>query len=652
MFRLSRYLIGALLFGPTVAQAASPPPGRPLSSGWELRLPHTGWRPATVPGVFNTRPLVSEFTGTTGTYRLRFRTPSTPAGFGWGLRFEQARRIATVSLNGHVIGKHRDPYTQFQFALPHLRRDAVNTLEVRVDNHRLGPEPREGWWNWGGLTRPVSLIPLGPISASNVAVLPQLHCLRADTCSGSLLLDATLRNRTDHVVRPRLTVTLAPPAGGGSARRMEVDAPPLAAGARTALRASLPLPPRLQLWSPASPHLYRATVSTAADTQVAQLDELQVGMREVAVRDGLLFLNGRQIDMRGASIEEDARGHGPALTAADDDRIIAELQALHANVTRAQYPLDQALLSRLDRAGIMVWSQAPIYHRDALLHSASGRHAALATLRDTVLQTRTHPSVLTESVANELSPEPDSVAGTRSYLAAAAPLVRSLAPGTPVSVDLFTYPGFPVQDAYRAYDLLGINNYYGWYTGKRGHSTADIAGLAPFLRQTHERYPEQALVMSEFGAEANIGGPASQKQTYAFQTQYLQRTLGTVASLPFMSGAIYWTLREFAVKPHWDGGAHRHDIPFTSIHHKGLIAYDGRPKPAFGVAAQLFSETPFYRSPDGPTPVPPGGGSSGPPTGVWIGLAALLGGVGLALIATRRRGPRTREGELVGAAAG
>jgi len=59
-------------------------------------------------------------------------------------------------------------------------------------------------------------------------------------------------------------------------------------------------------------------------------------------------------------------------------------------------------------------------------------------------------------------------------------------------------------------------------------------------------------VLTEFGAEATENGPASKKQTYAFQANYLQRVLQAVAHSP-VDGAIYWTLREFAVKPFWDG---------------------------------------------------------------------------------------------------
>jgi beta-glucuronidase len=64
--------------------------------------------------------------------------------------------------------------------------------------------------------------------------------------------------------------------------------------------------------------------------------------------------------------------------------------------------------------------------------------------------------------------------------------------------------------------------------------------------------------------------------------------------MPFMSGAIYWTLREFAVKPEWDGGAKR-DVPRDGIHNKGLITYNGREKPAWTVAERDFARTPVYR---------------------------------------------------------
>src|SRR5207245_11356660 len=130
-------------------------------------------------------------------------------------------------------------------------------------------------------------------------------------------------------------------------------------------------------------------------------------------------------------------------------------------------------------------------------------------------------SVITYSVANELSPTPEAVPSTRAYLDDAANLVGALDPTLPVSLDLLSYPGFPRQRAYERFPLLGINNYFGWYPGRAPHAHGRPAGLAPYLQTMHAQYPHQAMVMTEFGAEATMNGAAGQKQTFEFQSDYV-----------------------------------------------------------------------------------------------------------------------------------
>jgi len=590
------------------------------AAGWFGGARGPGWSAVTLPHVFDPRPLPALFRGTVGWYSLSFTAPRAPAGFAWSVRFDQVRRVADVWLNGRPLGTHTDPYVPFEVALDGLRRGA-NTLVVRVDN-RKGAEPREGWWNWGGITRPVTLVPRGPVVLSDLAIMSRLRCPAGGRCSGAeALVDGWLTNRSSTPVPARVAVRLSFP-GSATTSSGVLSGGVLAPGARTHVHLPVPVNGPVELWSPRHPRLYDGLVTTTAGATVSQVDHRAVGLRSVTVHDGLLYLNGRRIDLRGTSIQEDLPGRGPALTDADLDTIVAELRAVHANATRAQYLLSPRLLDRLDRAGIMVWSQAPVYHRDQLLMTPAQREQALATVGGTVLQARGHPSVITHSVANELTPEPDRVTTTRAFLLAAASMTRELDPTIPVSLDVLTYPGFPREHTYTSFDLLGINNYFGWYPGHAGHSTANLADLAPVLRQMHGRYPGQAMVMTEFGAEATEPGPATVKQTYAFQEAYLRRTLGAVDALPFMSGALYWTLREFAVKPHWDGGAQRRDSPHDSIHHKGLISYAGVPKPAWRTARSLFERTPLY--PVGPT--------AGPSPGPLVTLASVLALLGLLAI--------------------
>jgi beta-glucuronidase len=369
----------------------------------------------------------------------------------------------------------------------------------------------------------------------------------------------------------------------------------VAGGRSVPVSFRVPIRGRPDLWSPGHPALYTVHVSIAVGPRVEQLATVRTGVRSVRVRGGILYLNGRRLWLHGAAIHEDIPGDGAALTPADIATIVSELKAVGANITRAHYLLSRQLLDALDAAGIMVWEQPPVDHADAILASAEGRARALALLRSTILGFRSHPSVIVDSVGNELSPAPESTPGTLAYLRRAIPLARRLDPVAPVGLDIYCYPGFPPQSIYSRLDVLGISDYYGWYTGFPGHSIASLRGLQPFLEQLHSRYPGQALVVSEYGAEGLFDGAAGVKGSYQFQSDYLRQTLSVLDGLPFTNGSIYWTLREFAVAPGWVGGAALpFDGPPNGLHHKGLIAYDGVKKPVFSVAQQQFLQSPGF----------------------------------------------------------
>jgi beta-glucuronidase len=67
--------------------------------------------------------------------------------------------------------------------------------------------------------------------------------------------------------------------------------------------------------------------------------------------------------------------------------------------------------------------------------------------------------------------------------------------------------------------------------------------------------------------------------------------LGIYAQKPWLSGALYWTLKEFRVRPEWDGGNPR---PSGALHQKALISYDGVPKPAFADVQRIYRSIDQY----------------------------------------------------------
>lgn len=586
-----------------------PPPAAQLVSGWEVRYDPDDvglergwkdgrrtqdWRDVSVPHVFNAKPVDDQFYGTTAWYRRKLRTPATPGGFGWALRFEGVRREAIVWLNGRRIGVNRAQFEPFTLPLKRLRSDGrANELVVRVSNRR-SREVREGWWNWGGLTRPVSLEPVGRVTWDDLGILSDVTCDEDRDCRPIARADGWVQSHARRKVDARLHVRLTAPDGTVSqATRTVRDLEP---GERRRVGFPIDIEGEPQLWSPVRPHLHAARSTVTVDERRTQVADSSVGLRFVRVRGGRVYLNGNELQLSGASIQEDLPGRGPALRDEDVDTIVDDLERLGANATRAQYPLDSRVLDELDERGILVWSQAPVYHEDVALQEERGRRAALRKVRTTVLEDRNHPSVLTHSVANELSPVADTMPGTRDFLLRAARLTRDLDDTVPVALDLLTYPNLPRQDIYDAFGMLGLNSYYGWYDGKEGaQSTARLSSLKPFLERQRRLYPRQAQMITEFGAEATEDGPRRKKQTYQFQADYVRRTLQIAASQPWLAGAIYWTSREFYVKPRWDGGARIPSEERDALHNKGLLRYDGTPKPAFREAQRLFSRTPVYR---------------------------------------------------------
>jgi beta-glucuronidase len=353
--------------------------------------------------------------------------------------------------------------------------------------------------------------------------------------------------------------------------------------------------PAPKLWSPDRPQLYDARVTLAYRGRTVQVDNKKIGLRSVTVKRGLLQLNNRPINLRGASIHEDMPGHGAALTGRDMDTIVRELKELGANVTRAHYVLSEGLLQRLDRAGIMVWNEAPVWQRDgggALLKIPTERARAYAQVERTVKAARSHPSVITHSTANELALAPDRRPSTRTFLRISATRARDLDPTLPITIDIKTRPSLEEQFAYQDYDIIGINQYFGWYPW-----VADFNLLYPFLLQMRDNYPDKALVMTEFGAEARpeyADSPGDMFGSYEFQRLHVERNMALVDSLPFMSGAIHWTLREFEIYPNWRGGAPAGPGRNTR-HHKGVLTYDGQKKPSWQVLRDHFARTPLYR---------------------------------------------------------
>ena len=109
-----------------------------------------------------------------------------------------------------------------------------------------------------------------------------------------------------------------------------------------------------------------------------------------------------------------------------------------------------------------------------------------------------------------------------------------------------------------------MNDYFGWYPGPGGQ-LVDEGATGAYFDQMHQFYPRMALFVTEYGAESNHDGPVDEKGTYEFQSSWMQFQNQVFDQHPFINGAIAWILRDFKVRPGWDGGNPTPQPPYNQM---------------------------------------------------------------------------------------
>lgn len=552
-----------------------------LGAGWASNPATEGWERVRVPNAWNaTDESMASYLGGIGWYRRDFRLPAgAPASAAWIVRFESVNYAAAVWLNGRRLASHKGAYEPFEVALPRsaLKRGAVNRLVLRIDTRRnegdLPPaitdargRPRGGWWNYGGLLREVYLRQVNDVDLESVVVVPDLPCA---SCAATVRWTVTARNYSSRAREVRVTGRfggLSVTVGQGSIRPGQ---------ARTFTRAAQVARPRL--WSPARPTLYGANVSVGAGGRTLQTVKRKVGVRSIRVDSaGRLVLNGKRVNLRGVGLHEDSRDRGFAVDNAYRQRQLQMARELGSGIVRAHYPLHPNSLEWADRKGLLVWSEVPVYQvPNGQLKREEVRRRAVGAFSGMVRRLAGHPSIAVWSVGNEMSARVGSA--QEAYIDDATAAGRAIDRTRPIGIAVAPSPGNSCQEGYSSLDLVGANIYYGWYIGADGN-IADRELLSGQLNELRRCYPKKALMISEYGFEANRHGPPEERGTYEFQREMMGFDMGVFGSKSWLSGQIYWALQSFRVRPNWDGG---NPYPNSPIHEKGVLDFEGAKRPNF-----------------------------------------------------------------------
>lgn len=574
----NRYLLGGTwLYRPDPQRIG-------LEHGWShYRLGERGWQPVTMPNSFNAGDLSdASQLGSVGWYRRDFTLPADafPSYVGksfqrWVVQFESVNYTATVWLNGRKLGSHAGAYLPFEFTMDHLRA-GVNQLIVRVSNRLTGrdfpPPSQGGWWNFGGILDAVYVRPVAGSEIDNIRIRTGLKC---PTCNASIHEQATIRNLSSKPEAVSLT-------GHYGSARLRFGRRTIKPGGTWTPRASVVVADP-HLWAPGSPYLYPATF-TLANSRGRKIGgyRFQSGIRQISVVDGQIYLNGRQLHLRGVNLHEQTVKTGAALTIAQERQYISWFQQLGATIVRAHYPLNPELEQMADEAGILLWSEVPIYESKPVYQAKPAwRKRAVSLVGADIRANQSHPSILVWSIGNELGSPPST--GQADYIRKAAAAANRLDPTRPVGMSISDWPGLGCQPAYAPLQIIGVNEYFGWFD--IDGTTEDRAALGPFMRTVRACYPNQAIFVTEFGFGGNRNGPVEVRGTYLYQINSLQYHVGVFNALPWLSGAIYFPIQDFAARPDFAGGDPLGTPPWVD---KGVLDQYGNAKPSFAVMASLY----------------------------------------------------------------
>jgi beta-glucuronidase len=476
-------------------------------------------------------------------------------------------------VNGQKVCEHEGGYTSFNCEVTAAAHAGSNFVVAAVDNtrHEDGvPTLETDWWNYGGLTRSVSLIEVPEVFIDQYDV----HLSRApETTLVPHGNDFGLIGSI-HLAHIEGWVHVE---GGKAGDKVKVEIPELnsdGSGVLTADgRAQIHLvASNLERWSPETPKLYTVKISAGQDS----IEEL-IGFRTVETRGTEILLNGKPIFLRGISIHAEAPYRtGRANTDQDAETLLGWAQELGCNFVRlAHYPHDETMLRAADRMGLLVWSENPVYWA---LQFDNPKVLAKAEqqLEEEIGTSRNHAAIILWSMANET---PNTEARTK-FIETEAAHARELDPTRLITAALLVRAEGDtkiVDDPLgKALDVIGTNEYIGWYEKKP--ETADIT-------QWRIEY-QKPMIMSELGGDAKAGlhGGENERWTEEYQANIYRHQLGMLNRIPQLRGMSPWILVDFRSPNRPLAGIQ------DEFNRKGLISEKGEKKQAYFILQKAYKE--------------------------------------------------------------
>ncbi len=481
------------------------------------------------------------------------------------LRIGAANYKSAFWVNGQKVCEHEGGFTAFNCEVTSAVHAGSNFVVAAVDNTRhedAVPTTQTDWFNYGGLTREVSLITMPDVFIGRYDL--HLSKTEPDTIEGWVNVNGDpSASLSGHHAKVDIEIPELHLKNGTESDKLgweyfhvKVDG--------------------LQRWSPETPKLYKVIIRAGTDSV-----EDNIGFRTIEVKGTEILLNGKPIFLHGVCIHAEAPYRtGRAYSDKDAETLLGWAKEMGANFVRlAHYPHDETMLRAADRMGILVWSENPVYWAvqfDKPEVYAKAEHQ----LDEEIGASRNHAAIILWSMANE-TPLNDARTKFISSLAAHA---RTLDPSRLITAALLVHTEANgdrstkiVDDPLGQYlDVIGTNEYIGWY--EQHPETADTTDWKIAY--------QKPLIMSEFGADAKAGlhGKPDERWTEEYQANVFNHQLGMLNRIPQLRGMSPWILMDFR--------SPRRPLPGIQdgFNRKGLISDQGQKKQAFFILQKAYKE--------------------------------------------------------------
>lgn len=463
------------------------------------------------------------------------------------LRIGAANYQCMVCLNGIYVGMHRGGSTPFCFDITELLTEENRILLVADSTRRESqvPEKNTDWFNYGGVFRDIELLYVPQVYIRDF----RIH----------LVPDGTYSVLQARIVLSEKVSAKAEISIDELGIRQEVF---LTDGEGTCMITAKP-----KLWSVDAPTLYEVEVFCMGD-YVSD----KVGFREIKVEQGDILLNGTPVFLCGVSCHEDSVANGRALTEEEQRETLLLAKKLGCNFMRlAHYPHSERMAKLADEMGILLWEEVPVYWA-IRFESERTYEDAKNQLRELMRRDYNRASVIIWSVGNENADTDLRL----SFMGRLAECAHREGGNRLVSAAcLVNGEKNIIEDRLADYlDVIGINEYCGWYT-------PDFGRLPDLLSGSH---PDKPVIITEFGADAMPGhhGTRHDKGTEECQAYVYERQLEELAKCDYVKGMTPWILYDFRCP-------RRTGILQNYYNRKGLCAEDKkREKMAFAILRDFY----------------------------------------------------------------